>query len=53
LRGAGALLGGLLPVENGELKRGFTPLSFLPPLKQTIIRGRRIFLFERGIKGVS
>jgi hypothetical protein len=53
MRGAGAPLGGLLPLENGVFKRGQTPLFFLPPLKQEITREWKIYLFERGTKGVS
>jgi hypothetical protein len=37
--------------EKGALKRGFTPLHFLPPFKQKIFRIQIINLFERGIRG--
>jgi len=37
---------------TGVFKRGETPLLLFPPLKQEIGRESKIYLFERGIKGV-
>jgi hypothetical protein len=54
LRGASAPLRRLLPLDKRGVKEGQCPsLKSLPLLKQGIIRGRKISLFERGIKGVS